>query len=39
MTLESVRKTLVGFGIVAEDDFEGALRAASVERNAKARRE
>jgi hypothetical protein len=39
MTLESVRKTLVGFGIVAEDEYEEALRAAAVERSAKARRE
>jgi hypothetical protein len=39
MTLESVRKTLVGFGIVAEDEYEEALRVAAVERSAKARRE
>jgi hypothetical protein len=39
MTLESVRKTLVGFGIVAEDEYEEALRAAAVERSAKVRRE
>ncbi len=39
MTLESVRKTLVGFGIVAEDEYDEVLRAAEVERSAKAGRE
>jgi hypothetical protein len=39
MTLASVRKTLVGFGIVAEDEYQEALREAAAERSAKAKRE
>jgi hypothetical protein len=39
MTLQSMRKTLVGFGIAAKDEYEEALGAAAVERSAKARRE
>ncbi len=38
MTLASVRKTLVGFGFMDEEEFEGAARAAAAERKAKARR-
>jgi hypothetical protein len=38
MTLASVRKTLVGFGFMEEDEFEGAVRAAAIERKAKAKR-
>ena len=37
MTLASVRKTLVGFGLLAEDAFEEAIRRAAEK--AKARRE
>ena len=39
MTLASVRKTLVGFGVMAEEEYEEALREAAAERTAKARRE
>jgi len=39
MTLAWVRKSLVGFGVLAEDAFEEAVRDAVVERKAKARRE
>ncbi len=39
MTLASVRKTLVGFGIMEEKGFEAAVRETAAERSAKARRE
>ena len=39
MTLASVRKTLVGFGVVAEEEYEEALREAAAERTAEAKRE
>jgi hypothetical protein len=35
MTLASVRKTLVGFGVVAEDEYEEALREAAAGRIAR----
>ena len=38
MTLASVRKTLVGFGVVSEEQYEGALREAAAGRAAKAKR-
>ncbi len=38
MTLASVRKTLVGFGFLEEEEFEGAVRASAAERKAKAKR-
>jgi hypothetical protein len=38
MTLASVRKTLVEFGFMDEDDFQAALREAASERKAKAKR-
>jgi hypothetical protein len=38
MTLASVRKTLVGFGFMEEDEFEQAVRNAVAERKAKAKR-
>ena len=38
MTLASVRKTLVGFGFMGEEEFEGALRDAAADRKAKAKR-
>ncbi len=38
MTVASVRKTLVGFGFMDENEFEEAVRNAVVERKAKARR-
>ena len=38
MTLASVRKTLVGFGFLEEEAFEGAVRASAAERKAKAKR-
>ena len=39
MTLASVRKTLVGFGILGEEGFEAAVRETAAERSAKAKRE
>lgn len=39
MTLASVRKTLVGFGVMAEEEYEEALREAAAERTAKTKRE
>jgi hypothetical protein len=39
MTVASVQKTLVGFGVMAEDEFEEAVRDAAAERKAKARRD
>ena len=39
MTLASVRKTLVGFGVVAEEEYEQAFREATAERTTKAKRE
>jgi hypothetical protein len=38
MTIASVRKTLVGFGFMNENEFEVAVRNAVAERKAKARR-
>ena len=38
MTLASVRKTLVGFGFLEEEEFEAAIGAAAAKRQAKARR-
>lgn len=38
MTVASVRKTLVGFGFMDENEFEEAVRNAVAERKAKARR-
>lgn len=37
MTLASVRKTLLGFGFLEEDEFEGAVRGAAA-RTGKAKR-
>jgi len=37
MTLASVRKTLVGFGFMEEDEFEKAARNTVAERKAKAK--
>ena len=39
MTLASVRKTLVGFGVMEEEKFEEAVRETAAERKAKAKRE
>jgi hypothetical protein len=37
MTFASVRKTLVGFGYMDEDEFEEAVQEAAGQRKAKAR--
>jgi hypothetical protein len=37
MTVASVRKTLVGFGVLAEADFERAVRGAAAGRRARAK--
>lgn len=39
MTLASVRKTLVGFGLMEEEGFEAAIRETAAGRKAKARRD
>jgi hypothetical protein len=39
MTLASVRKTLVEFGFMDEDDFKASVREAAAAREAKAKRE
>jgi hypothetical protein len=39
MTLASVRKTLVEFGFMAEEEFQVALREAAADRKAKAKRD
>lgn len=39
LTLASVRKTLVGFGVVAEEEYEEALRDTVAGRTTKAKRE